>query len=118
MTFHDTPMLLSAPPLLQTLPVKRLSATSTGRPWYWESARTAPPPMSGPWGSQRLPVNVARSMRSRPPRTKIAPPPPPSTFSPVELPFAKAMSRTTSRGVAWSWQCGVAHTSERSHVFM
>ena len=26
--------------------------------------------------------------------------------------------RTTSRGVAWSWQCGVAHTSERSHVFM
>src|SRR3954451_22290984 len=62
-TFHDTPMLLSAPPLLHTLAVKRLSRTSTGRPWYSESTRTAPPPMSGPLRSQRFPTNVELTMR-------------------------------------------------------
>jgi hypothetical protein len=68
--FQETAMLLSAPPLLQTLRVKRLDVTSTARPWYCESTRTAPPPRSGPSLSQRLPVKVERRMRSRPPRVE------------------------------------------------
>jgi hypothetical protein len=101
--------LLSAPPLLQTLSANRLAMTATGRPRYWESARTAPPPTSGPSGSQRLATKVECSMRNRPPRTKIAPPPPPSKSSPVELPCVNVRFATVSRGVAWSWQCEVVN---------
>ena len=61
-------MLLSAPPLLHTLAEKRLLTTYTGRSLYCDSARTAPPPMSGPSRSQRLPVNTELTMRNRPPR--------------------------------------------------
>ena len=102
-------MLLSAPPLLQTLPVKRLPTTSTGRPWYSDSTRTAPPPMSGPLGSQRFRTKVEFTMRRRPPRAKIAPPPPPLKSWPLEFPSAKPRFSTTSRGVAWSWQCDVVN---------
>ncbi len=67
--------------------VNVLRTTYTGRPWYCDSARTAPPPRSGPVGSQRLPTNVEshdlepaaarrRSRRRRRPRTS----------SPVESP--------------------------------
>ena len=65
-------MLLSAPPLEQTppcpAPAKGLSATSTAEALELidQHARTAPPPMRPPEDSQRLPVNVARSMRTRP----------------------------------------------------
>ena len=109
-------MLLSAAPLLHTPRVNRLPATVTGRPWYCESARTAPPPRSGPAGSQRLPVNVEWTIFSRPPRAKIAPPPPPSKRSPVALPSASRRFWTTSCGVAWSSQCEVVQTCRRSHV--
>lgn len=57
-------------------------------------------------------------MRNRPPRAKIAPPPPPSKSSPVEFPSAKARFSTTSRGVAWSWQCEVVKTWAGSQVSM
>ena len=114
---HDTPMLLSAPPLAQRPPVKVLRTTLTGRLRYWLSARTAAPPTSGPVRSQRLPTKRASTMVSRPPRTKIAPPPPPSTVWPVELPEANVMLRTTRRGVAWSWQWSVVQTCARSQVF-
>ena len=57
-------------------------------------------------------------MRRRPPRTKIAPPPPPSKFSPVAFPSANVMFSTTSRGVAWSWQWEVVNTWAGSQVSM
>src|SRR3954452_13384167 len=109
-------MLLSAAPLLHTPPVNVLPATVTGWPWYSESARTAPPPRSGPVGSQRLRANVERTILSRPPRAKIAPPPPPSYVAPVAFPSAKVRFCTTSRGVAWSSQCDVVHVCRRSQV--
>ena len=109
-------MLLSAAPLLHTFAANVLSTTYTGRPRYCESARTAAPPRSGPVGSQRLRENVELTIRSWPPRSKIAPPPPPSKCWPVELPAVKAMFWITSRGVAWSWQCEVVHTWAASHV--
>ena len=111
-------MLLNAPPLLHTLRSNRLSTTYSGRPWYCDSALTAPPPMSGPVRSHRLPVNTELKIRSRPPRSKIAPPPPPSKRWPVELPSANVMFWTTSLGDDWSWQCEVVHTWARSHVSM
>ena len=117
-TVQETPMLLRAPPLLHTLLSKRLSATYTGRLSYCERARMAPPPMSGPLGSQRLDENTALTMRSRPPRAKIAPPPPPSNRSPVEFPSSKARFWTTSSGEDWSWQCDVVHTCAGSQVSM
>src|ERR1700727_16613 len=115
-TFQETPMLLNAPPLLHVLPLKRLSITSTGSERYCESARTAPPPRSGPVGSQRLPVKVELTIRSRPPRSKIAPPPPPSHSWPVELPWVRPSRSIVSCGVAWFWQCDVVHTCLGSHV--
>ena len=99
-------MLLSAPPLEQ----RRLRAAEgaahdeTAGRRYWSSARTAAPPTSGPVRSQRLLKNRELTILSRPPRAKIAPPPPPSTVSPLALPSARVMFCTTSRGVAWSWQ--------------
>ena len=114
---HETPMLLSAAPLLQTPRVNVLATTYTGRPRCCDSARTAPPPRSGPVGSQRLPVNVEETILSRPPRAKIAPPPPPSTVSPVASPSANRMFCTTSRGVAWSSQWDVVQVCCRSQVF-
>src|SRR4029079_6908198 len=116
-TAPATPMLLSAAPLLQTPRVNVLATTYTGRPWCCDSARTAPPPRSGPVGSQRLPVNVEETILSRPPRAKIAPPPPPSEVSPVASPSANRMFCTTSRGVAWSSQWDVVQVCCRSHVF-
>ena len=77
-TTQDTPMLLRAPPLEHTPPVKVLPVTSTARFWYWLSARMAAPPRSGPVESQRLPVKRASMTLSWPPRPKMAPPPPPS----------------------------------------
>ena len=117
-TVHETPMLLSAAPLEHTFATKRLPTTYTGRSWNWDRARTPAPPRSGPVASQRLPVKVALTMRSCPPRSKIAPPPPPSKSWPVELPSAKPMFWTVSRGVAWSWQCEVVHTCAWSQVSM
>ena len=110
-------MLLSADPLLQTPRVNVLWTTYTGWPWYCDSARTAPPPRSGPVGSQWLPANVDPTILSRPPRTKIAPPPPPSIVDPVESPRANVRFCTTSRGVAWSSQCGVVQICRWSQVF-
>jgi hypothetical protein len=101
---QDTPMLDSAPPLEQTPPVNVLPTIRTGWPWYWLSTRSAAPPRSGPVGSQRLPTNREPMTENRPPRTKIAPPPPPSVSSPVELPLANVRFCTTSSGVSWSWQ--------------
>src|SRR5262245_42846299 len=109
-------MLLNAEPLLQRPPVNVLSTTYTGRPWCWDSARTAAPPRSGPVGSQRLSVNVASTILRRPPRTKIAPPPPPSYVSPVESPLVKPRCWTTRRGDAWSSQWEVVHFCRGSHV--
>ena len=54
-----------------------LRTTYTGRLWNWLSTRSAAPPRSGPVLSQRLPVNRLLTTLTRPPRTKIAPPPPP-----------------------------------------
>jgi hypothetical protein len=48
----------------------------------------------------------------------MAPPPPPSVVSPVELPSAKVRFWTVSRGWSWSWQCEVVCTWAASHVFM
>ena len=109
-------MLLSAAPLLQTPWAKRLPTTYTGRPWYCDNARTAPPPRSGPLASQRLRMNVEPTILSRPPRAKIAPPPP-SSVAPVASPSAKVRFCTTSRGVAWSSQWDVVQRCRWSHVF-
>src|SRR5579859_526339 len=116
-TAHETPMLDSAPPLEHTPSVKVLPNTYTGRLCDWLSARTAAPPRSGPVASQRLCTNLELTIRSRPPRSKMAPPPPPSVMSPVELPPAKVMFWTTSSGVSWSWQCEVVQPWALSHVF-
>src|SRR5262245_62134222 len=110
-------MLLSADPLLHTPRVNVLCTMNTGWLWYCERARTAPPPRSGPVGSQRLPENFELTTFSRPPRMKIAPPPPPSIVEPVEFPFANVRFCTTSRGVAWSLQCDVVQIWFLSHVF-
>jgi hypothetical protein len=63
----------------------------------------------GPLRVAAVATKVECSMRNRPPRTKIAPPPPPSKSSPVELPCVKVRFATVSRGVAWSWQCDVVN---------
>ena len=76
--FQDTPIEDSAPPLLQTPPVKVLPRTVTGWSRYWSSTRTAAPPTSGPVGVHRLSMKVESTIRSRPPRTEIAPPLPSS----------------------------------------
>src|SRR6185436_4432558 len=102
-------MLLSADPLLQTPRVNVLRTMVTGWLPACESARTAPPPRSGPPGSQRLCTNFEFTIFNPPPRAKIAPPPPPSYVAPVELPSANVRFCTTSRGVAWSLQCDVVH---------
>src|SRR5258706_14539005 len=47
----------------------------------------------------------------------MAPPPPPSKCSPVELPCASVMF-WVSLGFAWSWQCDVVHICRLSHVSM
>src|SRR5215208_7294691 len=102
-------MLLSAEPLLHLPPVKVLPTTRTGWSSCCDSARTAPPPRSGPVGSQRLPVNLEPTIFSRPPRAKIAPPPPPSYVAPVASPSTNVRFCTTRRGLAWSSQCDVVH---------
>src|SRR5262249_3058588 len=116
-------MLDSAPPLEQTppcpdAPPKVLSTMYTGRLWYWLSTRMAAPPRSGPVASQRLRTNLELTTLNRPPRTKMAPPPPPSVMSPVELPSANVRFCTASDGRSWSWQCEVSQPCALSHVFM
>jgi hypothetical protein len=74
--------------------------------------------MSGPVASHRLLKKRELTTVKRPPRTNTAPPPPPSRREPIELPFASVMFCSTSRGVAWSWQCDVVMPSRGSHVFM
>ena len=86
---HDTPMLESAPPFELQFPSNTLFVTNTGWLWNWLSTRTAPPPMSGPDCSHVLRLKVEFTILKRPPRTKIAPPPPPSVVWPVELPSTK-----------------------------
>ena len=66
--------------------------------WYWLSTRIAAPPRSGPLASQRLPVKRESMTFSWPPRSKMAPPPPPSKSCPVELPSANVMFCTISDG--------------------
>ncbi|GAB3873427.1 hypothetical protein GCM10027610_140580 [Dactylosporangium cerinum] len=122
-TTHDTPMLLSAPPLAHTppwpeAPPKVLPTTYTGWLWNWLSTRIAAPPRSGPFWSQRLRTKRELTTLNRPPRTKIAPPPPPSAVSPVELPSANVRFCTVSDGWSWSWQCDVVQPCFWSHVFM
>src|SRR6266545_1007206 len=116
-TTHETPMLLSPAPLEHTPPLNVLLTTYTGRPRDWLSARMAAPPRSGPVGSQRLRKNRELTTLSRPPRTKMAPPPPPSVRSPVELPSAKVRFCTVSCGVSWSCQCEVVQPCALSQVF-
>src|SRR5512138_3168333 len=70
-TVQDTPMLESAPPLEQALPMpsdppKVLLTTYTGRPWYWLNARMAPPPTSGPVSAQTLFMNRELTTLRRP----------------------------------------------------
>jgi hypothetical protein len=122
-TVHETPMLLSAPPLEQALPSpgappKVELTTNTGSPPDWLRARMAPPPTSGPVSSQRLRWKYELTTLSRPPRTKMAPPPPPSAVSPVALPSTNVRFCTVRRGWSWSWQCDVVHFWAASHVFM
>src|SRR3954466_6077953 len=102
-TTQETPILLSAPPLEHEppcpgAPPNVLPTTYTGRFLDWLSTRIAAPPRSGPVRSHRLRRNVELTTFSRPPRTKIAPPPPPSAVSPVELPSANVRFCTTSCG--------------------
>src|ERR1022692_5047952 len=78
----------------------------------------AAPPRSGPVRSQRLPMKAELTTLSWPPRAKMAPPPPPSKRSPVELPCANVMFYTVSLGVAWLSQCEVVHTWRLSQVSM
>src|SRR5690242_1837778 len=111
-------MLLSAPPLEHRPPRNTLCVIWTARPWYWLSARIAAPPRSGPWLSHRLPVNVLLITLSWPPRSKIAPPPPPSIRWPAELPSAKVRFSTVSLGRAWFWQCEVVQCWCGSQVSM
>ena len=74
--------------------------------------------MSGPVDSQMLRKNRLFTTLNRPPRTKMAPPPPPSKVWPVELPSTKVRFCTVSWGESWSWQCDVVHTWAWSHVSM
>src|ERR1041384_3508303 len=106
-TTQETPMLLSAPPLEHEPPSKVLVVMYTGCPFDWLSTRRAAPPRSGPVWSQRLRMNRELTTFTRPPRTKIAPPPPPSVVSAVELPSVNVRFCTVSFGVSWSWQCEV-----------
>src|SRR5581483_9680566 len=124
-TLHETPMLLSAPPLEHTppcpgAPPKVLSTTYTGMPCHCSRARTAAPPRSGPAESQRLPVKRECTILSRPPRSKMAPPPPPlvtSAVRPVALPSVKVRFCTVSCGYCWFWQCEVVQPCAWSQVF-
>src|SRR5215471_4557502 len=122
-TSHDTPMLDRAAPLEHrppwpAAPPNVLPTMYTGWPCDWLSTRMAPPPRSGPVESQTLRKNREFTTLNRPPRTKMAPPPPPSVMSPVELPSAKVRFWTVSRGVSWSWQCEVVMPWASSQVFM
>ena len=83
-------MLEIAAPFEQTLSANVLVATTTGRPWYWLSTRSAAPPRSGPVASHRFAVNTLSITATRPPRTNTAPPPPPSYVSPVLSPCDEA----------------------------
>ena len=76
----------------------------------------AAPPRSGPVGSQRFPAKIELITLSWPPRSKIAPPPPPSYCWPVEFPSLNVMFWMMSLGVAWSWQCDVVQTWAGSQV--
>src|SRR5919206_4837342 len=107
-------MLLRPAPLLQTPRRNELWTTVTGL--NCDNARTAPPPRSGPVGSHRLPTNLESTIFSRPPRAKIAPPPPPSNVAPVESPSTNVRCWTTSRGETWLSQCDVVQRCRRSHV--
>src|SRR5262245_18075670 len=116
-------MLDSAPPLEQEppwpgAPPNVLSTMYTGRPCDWLSARMPAPPRSGPVGSHTLRKKREFTTLNRPPRTKMAPPPPPSVASPVELPSTKVRFWTVRRGWSWSWQCEVVWTWAASQVFM
>ena len=69
-------MLLSAEPLEHLPRVKVLPLIFTAEVTL--RTRIAAPPRSGPVRSQRLRSKTESCTRSRPPRTKTAPPPPPS----------------------------------------
>src|SRR5262245_26556756 len=90
-TTQDTPMLLIALPFEHVPFTNVLRVTYTGSPCDWLNARTAPPPMSGPVDSHVLPLKYEFTILRRPPRSKIAPPPPPSNVWPVELPLMNRM---------------------------
>src|SRR5581483_11903361 len=53
-----------------------------------------------------------------PPAIEDRPSATPSKSWPVEFPLMNAMFRTTSSGLAWSWQCEVVHTCSGSQVSM
>ena len=111
-------MLLNAPPLAQEPPVKVLFTTYTGWSSCWSSTRMAAPPRSGPVRSQRLPTKCELTTLSRPPRTKIAPPPPPSVRWPVASPSVKVKFCTVNCGWSWLLQCEVVQPCSMSQVFM
>src|SRR5262245_21348013 len=122
-TTHETPMLLSAAPFEHVLPrplapPNVLWTTYTGAPLYWLSTRNAPPPTSGPVESQTLRKKREFRIFTRPPRTKTAPPPPPSKVSPVALPSWNVMFWMVRRGWSWFWQCDVVQTWAGSQGFM
>ena len=60
-----------------------LATRETGWPSAWSRPRMARPRTSGPVSSHWLRMKRDPTTLSRPPRTKMAPPPPPSVSSPV-----------------------------------
>ena len=103
MTVHDTPMLEIAPPLEHSLrrasgppnvlcdDVDRLAVELPEHPQRGAAD-------VGPGRAQRLRKKRELTTLNRPPRTKIAPPPPSSVSSPVELPSTKVRFCTVSAG--------------------
>src|SRR3990172_7526573 len=121
MIVHDTPMLLTPPPLepappYPSPPPNVLLTTYTGSPAYWLNPRPAAPPTSGPASSHTLRKKRVFTTLKRPPRTQIAPPPSQTSLPrshavwPLELPSTNVMFWTVKCGWSWFWHWSVVHT--------
>ena len=111
-------MLLSAPPLLHALRLKRLFDDVDGEVVVLRERTHRSAAQVWSLGLAAVGGELELTMRSRPPRSKMAPPPPPSKSCPLELPSVKARFSITSLGEDWSWQCEVVHTCAGSQVSM